>query len=558
MKKFTADRLWLLLLLCSCFSCSQQHADPPNPPPPPAGFSLNTWQLNNQPAQSLYYGASVSPAIRLQFTAALNQSSVGSNISLKNRDGAAVSYITTFQNNDSTVVLQPSQPLQYLTAYTVTVSTGLKATSGGALSMAASFSFHTGIDSSNKFDVLTDDALLDVVQRQTFKYFWEFGHPVSGLARERNTSGDVVTSGGSGFGVMAMLVAVQRNFISRADGLARVQKIVTFLKAHAQTFHGALPHWLNGSTGAVVPFSAKDDGADLVETSYLMQGLLCARQYFNGAGSDESTLRGDINSLWQAVEWSWFRKNGENVLYWHWSPNFDWQMNMPVRGWNEALITYVLAAASPKYGIPKVAYDEGWAQNGALKNGNTYFAVTLPLGPAQGGPLFFEHYSFPGINPANLKDAYADYSQQTTAHTQINYNYCVANPKNFWGYSAQCWGLTASDDINGYLAHEPTTDDGVISPTAALASLPYTPQQSLQALKFFYYTLGDKLWGEYGFIDAFSLHHLWFADSYLAIDQGPIIIMIENYRSGLLWNLFMACPEVKSGMKSLGFTSPNL
>jgi hypothetical protein len=308
----------------------------------------------------------------------------------------------------------------------------------------------------------------------------------------------------------------------------------------------------------VIPFSQRDNGADLVETSYLMQGLLTARQYFDGVDAAETALRSDINALWNGVEWDWFRRGGENVLYWHWSPGYDWEMNHPIRGWNEALITYVLAASSPGHAVPKQVYDEGWALSGGMKNGATYFGEQLPLGPAQGGPLFFAHYSFLGINPNNLKDAYADYGAQTRAHTLINYKYCVANPKNFYGYSAQCWGLTASDDINGYMAHEPANDNGVISPTAALSSFPYTPEQSMQALHFFYYTLGDKLWKEYGFIDAFSLHHLWFANSFLAIDQGPIIIMIENHRSGLLWNLFMSCPEVKTGMRNLGFTSPYL
>jgi hypothetical protein len=396
------------------------------------------------------------------------------------------------------------------------------------------------------------------VQRQHFKYFWEFGHPVSGLARERNTSGDLVTSGGSGFGIMAIVTAIHRNFITRAEGLARMQKIVGFLKTKAPRFHGAFPHWFNGNTGEVIPFSAKDNGADLVETSYLMQGLLTARQYFNGADAAESALRADINSLWNEVEWSWFRKNNENVLYWHWSPNHFWDINLPIKGWNESLITYTLAASSTTYTIPKEVYDQGWASNGAFKNGQTYFGYQLPLGPPNGGPLFFAHYSFLGTNPNSLTDAYANYWDQNRNHTLINYTYCVQNVRGYYGYSDSCWGLTSSDDINGYKVHDPSNDNGVISPTAALSSFPYTPAESMKALKFFYYVLGDKLWKEYGFVDAFSLHHAWFADSFLAIDQGPIIIMIENYRSGLLWNLFMSCPEVKAGMKKLGFQSPYL
>ena len=539
-----------------CTKKSTGNETPPAPPAP-ASFSVRAWTVNGQPTQAMYYGVSERPAIALNFGAPVNRSTVAAGIAWS-RASAAVAYNITYQHGDSTLTIQPAQPLLFLTPYTLTLTSGLKSAAGGSLDKTTTIAFNTGIDSADKFPRISDDALLDLVQQKTFSYFWDFGHPASGLARERNTSGDVVTTGGSGFGVMAIVTAINRNFISRTDGVSRLQKIVGFLKNKAQTFHGAFPHWLNGSTGAVIPFSEKDNGADLVETSYLMQGLLAARQYFNGADATETTLRNDINTLWNGVEWSWFRKNNENVLYWHWSPDYGWQMNVPVRGWNEALITYVLAAASPKFAIPKDVYDEGWAANGGIKNGNQYFGETLPLGPQNGGPLFFEHYSFLGIDPNNLKDSYADYGQQTKAHTLINYKYCVADPKQFYGYSAQCWGLTASDDINGYAAHEPQNDNGVISPTAAISSLPYTPEQSMAALKFFYYTLGDKLWKEYGFVDAFSLHHLWFADSFLAIDQGPEIVMIENYRSGLLWNLFMSCPEVKTGMKNLGFTSPRL
>ncbi|HEY4155487.1 MAG TPA: glucoamylase family protein, partial [Puia sp.] len=413
---------------------------------------------------------------------------------------------------------------------------------------------------TNKFPPVTDSALLTLVEQQTFKYFYDFGHPVSGLARERNSSGDVVTTGGSGFGIMSLLVGIQRNFISRASGLARLRLIVDFLSTKAQRYHGAFPHWMNGATGETVPFSPQDDGADLVETSYMLQGLLCARQYFNNTSDpDETALRDSINSIWQGVDWQWFRQNGQDVLYWHWSPDMGWAINMKISGWDEALIVYALAASAPAGAISKTVYDNGWAQNGTMRNGNSYYGITLPLGPPLGGPLFFAHYSFLGINPAGLSDAYANYWTQNTAHAQINYKYCVANPMGYYGYSNLCWGLTASDDnISGYSAHSPTNDLGIISPTAAISSLPYTPTESMNALKFFYYTLGDKLWGEYGFVDAFSLSDPWFADSYLAIDQGPEIVMIENYRSGLLWNLFMSCPEIKTGMKALGFQSPRL
>ncbi len=547
---------WGLLALTILISCSKEKQPTP-PPATPASFSFNSLKVNGIYNGLNYINVNYTPVIKLSFSAAVNHTTVANSISLKSKTGTAVNYTVAYENNDSTVVVT-SSILQPITQYTLIVSINLKSSKNGVLQSPVSLQLTTAIDPADKFPQISDDALLDLVQKQTFKYFWDFGHPTSGLARERNTSGETVTIGGSGFGVMAIVTGVSRNFITRADGLTRMQKIVSFLKNTAQTFHGAFPHWMNGTTGAIIPFSTQDDGADLVETAYLMQGLLTARQYFNSAGTDETKLRTDINTLWNNVEWDWFRQNNQNTLFWHWSPNYGWSTNMQVNGWNEALITYVLGASSTTHAITKAVYDNGWALNGGMKNGNTYYGVKLPLGPAGGGPLFFSQYSFMGINPNGLSDAYASYDQQNTAHTMINYNYCVANPKAYNGYSANCWGLTASDIENGYTASSPTNDVGVIAPTAAISSLPYTPTQSMQALKFFYYKLGDKMWGQYGFYDSFNLTDTWFASSYLAIDEGPIIVMTENYRSGLLWNLFMSCPEIKTGMKNLGFTGPYL
>ncbi len=534
------------------FSCKKSSEPDPLPPPPPPSFSFSSLKVNGSFTGFTYEGINTTPVIKFSFSAPLDQASATGAINF-----SGVPVTTSFENGDSTLVVRPAAPLEYLKKYSVTVGTTLKSKAKGSLQSAVSINLLTSIDSSDKFPQISDDALLTLVQQQTFKYFWDFGHNVSGLARERNTSGDLVTSGGSGFGVMSIITGVHRNFITRAQGFERMQKIVSFLKNTAQKFHGAFPHWLSGTTGNVIPFSTKDNGADLVETSYLIQGLLCARQFFNGGDAAETQLRADINTIWQGVEWSWFRKNNENVLYWHWSPNYNWEMNHPIKGWNEALITYVLAASSPTYSIPKVVYDNGWASNGNMANNNSYYGIQLPLGPPWGGPLFFAHYSFLGINPEQLVDAYANYWTQNRNHTLINYNYCKANPKGHYGYSELNWGLTASDDHqHGYMAHDPNNDNGVISPTAALSSMPYTPVESMNALRFFYYKLGDRIWKQYGFVDAFSMKDAWFADSFLAIDQGPIIVMIENHRSKLLWNLFMSCPEVKTGLTALGFTSP--
>ncbi|MFS4418160.1 glucoamylase family protein [Maribacter sp. 2307ULW6-5] len=414
---------------------------------------------------------------------------------------------------------------------------------------------------------LTDEELMDLTQERTFNYFWEFAHPVSGAARERYHPNDpdndqnTVTMGGTGFGLMAILVGVERGYVSRAEAVQRLNKIVSFLET-AERFRGAWPHWLNGNTGKVIPFSAKDNGGDLVETALLAQGLICVKEYFKEGSDTEKTLANKADALWKGVEWNGYTQ-GQNALFWHWSPTYGFDINLMIRGYNETLITYVLAAASPEYGISKEVYENGWASNGSIASANTNYGYPLvvehPGSPLYGGPLFFSHYSFLGLNPQGLSDAYVDYGTAAVNHIMINYEYAVENPKKFKDYGENCWGLTASYTRNsdggiGYTAHSPVNDTGVISPTAAISSLPYAPEESLRAMHYFY-GHKDKLLGPAGFYDAFSPQfNFWVAEAYLAIDQGPQIIMIENYRTGLLWDLFMQNTEVRAGLDKLGFT----
>jgi hypothetical protein len=415
-----------------------------------------------------------------------------------------------------------------------------------------------------------DEAMYTDVQRTTFNYFWEGAEPTSGLARERfhvdgvypQNDKNVVTSGGGGFGVMAILVGIERGFITREQGLERLERIVRFLET-ADRFHGAWPHWWNGETGKVKPFSRRDDGGDLVETSFMLQGLLTVRQYFREGSEREKALASRIDKLWREVDFNWYR-NGKNVLYWHWSPNFGWEMNFAVRGYNECLIMYVLAASSPTHGVPAEVYHQGWADSGKINNNPpAYGGYKLQMfhhGAENGGPLFWAHYSYLGLDPRGLKDRYADYWQENRNQSLINYQWCVDNPKGYKGYGPNSWGLTSSYSIRGYAGHAPSEkrDLGVLVPTAALSSMPYTPEQSMQALRNWYTNKKDSIYGPYGFYDAFSDHHNWYPKRYLAIDQGPIVVMMENHRSGLLWNLFMSCPEVQQGLRKLGFESPHL
>lgn len=390
------------------------------------------------------------------------------------------------------------------------------------------------------------------------EHYWDYINEADGQPNFSTTifGPDAGAIGGTGFGIMAAIVAVERGWIGRDTAVRRLIKIANFL-SNADCYHGIYPHFMNGRTGKTINFDRLDDGADLVETSYLLMGFLCAREYFSGNDSREVYLRNRINQMWAAANWNWHTK-GENKLYWHWSPNNGFDMNFPIWGWNECLITYIMAASSPYHAISKEVYNGSWVGSGGYKNGRTYYNYKLPLGNYdKGGPLFFEQYTFQGVDPNGLKDSLGtDFFEQARNHTLINRAYCIENPKHFKGYSARCWGLTAGDSYKGYVAHCPEVDLGVIQPTAAISSIPYTPEESMEALKYFYYTLGDKIWSRYGFTDGFSIDRNWYAKSHLAIDQGPIVVMIENYRSKLLWKLFMKIPDIQNGLKRLGFTSP--
>lgn len=417
-------------------------------------------------------------------------------------------------------------------------------------------------------DFTNDEEFLDWLQKTHFNYMWEGAEETSGLARERihmdnnypENDQNIVTTGGSGFGIAGIISAIDRGFIPREEGVARLNKIVDYL-GNADRFHGVWPHWIDGPTGKVKPFGQKDNGGDLVESSFLMASLIAAREYFKNGNEPEKQLAENIDKLWKDMEFDWYTKGGEDVLYWHWSPEYEWEMNFPLEGYNECLITYILGASSPTHGIPASAYHKGWARNGGIVSDSEFMGLPLVLkhnGAEQtGGPLFWSHYSWIGLDPRNLKDQYADYWELNRNQAMTNYLYCVENPNGFKGYGEDSWGLTASYSPDGYSAHAPNNDLGVITPTAALSSFPYVPEQSMAAAKNFY-NKGERYRGKYGFYDAFSDEKNWVLPRYLAIDQLTIAPMIENYRSGLIWNLFMNAPEIQEGLNKLGFKTTNI
>jgi hypothetical protein len=411
---------------------------------------------------------------------------------------------------------------------------------------------------------MTDDELLTMLQAQCFRYYWESSGPHSGMTRE-NIPGDdrIVATGASGFGILALVVGMDRGFITRTQGIARLNKTLGFLEK-APRYHGAWSHFMDDATGASLPvFDRFDDGGDLVETAFLMEGLLTARQYLNQSSGQEKVLYDRISHLWESVEWDWYRQGPQSdALYWHWSPRWSWHINHRLTGFNEVMIVYLLAIASPTHAVPAGLYYTGWADgagNASKDNdflsGKTLYGIKLDVGTKEGNPLFFAHYSYMGFDPRGIRDRFADYFENNRNLALINRAYCIENPEHHKGYGPDSWGLTASDGPWGYVPHapDPNNDTGTMTPTGALASFPYIPEASMAALKHFYRDLGDRLWGIYGPRDAFNLDHNWFAPIYMGLNQTPITVMVENYRTGLLWRLFMSNPEMKPMLERIGF-----
>jgi len=402
---------------------------------------------------------------------------------------------------------------------------------------------------------MSDAELATSIQEATFRYFWHYAHPVSGLTMERYISvKNNCATGGSGFGVLAIMIGAERGFITRMEAVERLLKIVRFLE-RADRFHGAWPHWINGDTGKAMRFAKKDDGADIVETAFLMQGLLTVRQYFNRKTFAENELRRIITRLWETVEWDWFLKGDDGkTMLWHWSPNYGFEKNLRVRGFNEAMIVYLLGIASPTHPIPPSTYYDGWCSGPKYLNGEEYYGIKQWVGRPMGGPLFLTHYSFMCFDPRNKHDKYCNYFENSRAIALIHHAYCMDNPGGFKGYGDKVWGLTACYTPDGYRACQPERfDNGTIAPTAALGSIVYTPKESIASMKYYYYKLGKRLWGPFGFYDSFNLDRDWFSDGYLAIDQGPILIMMENARTGLCWKYFMKNPEIQPMLDAIGW-----
>lgn len=435
------------------------------------------------------------------------------------------------------------------------------------LTVAASVFAADSVGKARKMDFANDDEFLTYVQRQYFNYVWDGALNNSGLSRVRMIETEperdlhTITVGSSGFGIAGVLVGIERGFITREQGLERIEKIASFLE-RSDRFHGMWSHWIDDRTAKTMPFAnpaSKDNGGDIVESSFLAQGIIAARQYFASGNAREKAIAAKLDKLWREMEWSWYQKGGEDVVYWHWSPDYGWEKNFPLRGYNECLAVYLLGASSPTYPLTKATYYKGWARDGAIVSDTTLYGsathVTHNTGKAYVGPIFWVAFSYVGFNPKGLKDELGiNYWDVNVAQSKIQQAYCVANPQGFSGYGDDCWGFSAGYSVKGYKAHNTKNDKGVVTPSGTLAAMPYAPQEVMKALKHFYFDLGDELWGPYGFYDGYIASENRAIRNYLGNNQCAALPMIENYRSGLIWNLFMSAPEVQDGLKKLGFT----
>ena len=393
--------------------------------------------------------------------------------------------------------------------------------------------------------------ILDEWQHKTFNFFHE-GASSTGMTLEGNERGDVVTIGGSGFGLMAIIIGSERGWITRTQAAEQTQKIVRFL-GKAERFKGMWSHWYNPD-GTSHPFGDQVKTGDIVESAYMAAGLLTASEYYTGSTAVETEIRDSVNSFWNTMDWKFYTGNA-NVLHWLWFSEKN-SIEMDVRGWNETWVTYSMALGAPSpHNISQDVYTQGWLSGGGIYHTNrSFYGYDLPLGEDKGGPMFFAHYSFLGLNPRKIEDQYVNYWKQNVAHTMINRHYCIVDAPAAYKYDDKNWGLTAcygaKPDLWNYNARSPLNDDGVIAPTAALSSYPYTPFYSTQVL--FQLAANSLVNGTYGFADAYCPQTSTSERKHLAIDQGPIVVMMENYRSGLIWNLLMKNEHVKAGLLLAG------
>jgi hypothetical protein len=402
--------------------------------------------------------------------------------------------------------------------------------------------------------VLDDEAFLDLVQRTAFDYFWYETNPENGLIKDRSNDPSRSSIAAVGSGLSAPTVGIDRGWISREAGQARVLTTLQFLgnsphgpEADATGYKGFYYHFLDMQTGR------RDGDSELstIDTALLLGGVLHVQQYFDRDDATEATIRALADNLDRRVDWPWMQVRSAKICH-GWNPEtgflrYDWG------GYNEAMILYLLALGSPTFPISPEAWT-AWTSSYAWQ---THYGQAFVVFP----PLFGHQYSHVWIDFRGIQDAYMrakglDYFENSRRATLANRAYVIANPHGWADYGENVWGLTASDIPTSYSARgapPAERDDGTITPTAVGGSFAFTPRESLAALRHMYATYRTQIWGPYGFKDAFNPSMKWFASDYLGIDQGPIVLMIENYRTGRIWHEFMQHPTIQSGLARAGF-----
>ena len=409
---------------------------------------------------------------------------------------------------------------------------------------------------------ITDAALLDSLQRTSFQYFWDQGSSVTGLIRDRNTGGSPASTASTGFGLSAICIGIDHGWVSRTDGATRVLTALQVLwnmpqgNATSGTigYKGLYWHWLDMSTAT----RTWDSELSTIDTALLFAGIMDAREYFTSNTGDEPQIRALADSITSRADWA-FMKNGGPGLKMGFKPGVTGFSGFGTwTGYNEAMIMYIIAIGSHTHPVPS----SDWKTWTSGYNWSTQFGYTYLIFP----PLFGHQYSHCWIDFRAVQDTFmmthsSNYFENSTRATLAQRAYAIANPGGKVGYGANLWGLTASDvppptGYNARGAPPAQNDDGTITPTAPISSIPFAPTECLAVAHNLWDNYGTFLWGPYGFKDAFNLtsNPDWYDTDYLGIDQGPIIMMIENYRNNAVWNRFMKHPDIVRGMFLAGFS----
>lgn len=387
---------------------------------------------------------------------------------------------------------------------------------------------------------LSDEEFLDLLQKKAFLYFWLETDPETGLVKDKadnflDDTSTVATIAGVGFALSAYVVAAERGWLPKEKLYERTLKTLEFFKDKMENVRGFYYHFIDMKTGKRVWQSELSS----IDTALFLAGALTAGEYFRGK------IKKIAEELYRRVDWNWMLADGDTLaMGWYPEKGFD-----PNR-WNrygEQLILYLLAIGSPTYPIPASSWDRIrrpiWEYEG-------YVTISSP-------PLFTHQYSHIWIDFRNKHDKYADYFLSSRNATLANRKFCLDNKDNSITFRRGFWGLTACEGPGGYRAYGAPPGyanyDGTVAPTAAAGSIVFTPKESIELLRKIYQELADKLWGKYGFSDSFNLDKNWFSQYVLAIDQGPILLMIENYRTGLIWKYFMKNKYIRKALKLTGF-----